>query len=88
MLRRRSAAGDLDERRVQLAIRDLMDLPVTRYPHLPFAPRVWELRRSVTPYDAAYIALAEELDCVLVTADGRLSRVPDLRCGIDVVGPA
>lgn len=75
----------MDERRVQLAIRDLEDLPLTRYPHLPFAKRAWHLRHNITPYDAAYVALAEILECVLVTADQRLSTAAGVGCSIEVL---
>ncbi|MGH2728460.1 MAG: type II toxin-antitoxin system VapC family toxin [Actinomycetota bacterium] len=61
LLRLRVRTEDLDKRRADLALADLEELPLTRYPHLPFARRVWELRRNVTPYDAAYVALAEAL---------------------------
>jgi predicted nucleic acid-binding protein len=37
------------------------------------------------PYDAAYIALAEALNAVLVTADVRLSRASGLRCEIETI---
>ena len=33
--------------------------------------RVWELRDNVSAYDAGYIALAELLQCPLLTADAR-----------------
>ncbi|MHB8246969.1 MAG: type II toxin-antitoxin system VapC family toxin [Acidimicrobiales bacterium] len=36
--------------------------------------RAFQLRVSVSSYDAAYTALAEALDCPLVTRDKRLSR--------------
>lgn len=87
VLRRQSVAGELDTRRVRLAMTDLHDLPITRYPHLPFAQRIWELRHNLTPYDAAYVALAEELDCLLVTADRRLAKVPGLSQMVDVLSP-
>jgi predicted nucleic acid-binding protein len=45
-----------------------------------------ELRQNLTPYDAAYVALAELLDAVLVTGDKRLSRSPGLRCRVQVIG--
>jgi predicted nucleic acid-binding protein len=87
MLRRQAGADLLDRRRVGLAIRDLVDLPIVRYPHLPFAWRLWELRDNLTPYDAAYVALAEALDCALVTGDGRLARAPGVRCTVEVLRP-
>ncbi len=85
MLRRQRRTGALDERRVGFAIQDLTDLPLVRYPHLPFARRLWELRENLTPYDAAYVALAESLGCVLVTADVRLSEAPGVRCAVEVL---
>lgn len=41
-----------------------------------------------TPYDAAYVALAEALDVVLVTDDGRLSRASGVECEIEAIGAA
>jgi predicted nucleic acid-binding protein len=74
-----------DERRASLALADLTDLPLTRAPHLPLLARCWELRHNLTPYDAAYVALAEALDVALVTADARLSRAGGVHCAIDVL---
>jgi predicted nucleic acid-binding protein len=47
--------------------------------------RVWELRDNVTGYDAAYLALAEVLDCPLVTFDGRLGAAPGHRASIEIL---
>lgn len=88
VLRRRSAAGDVDDRRANLAIQDLEDLPIVRYPHLPFARRAWELRDNVTPYDAVYVALAELLDCPFVTADKRLTTAAGIRCSVEMLTSA
>jgi len=74
-----------DERRAALALADLADLPLRRAPHLPLLARCWELRHSLTPYDASYVALAEALDVTLLTADRRLSRAPGIRCAVDVM---
>ena len=41
---------------------------------LPFAERIWALRGNLISYDAWYVALAEALDCPLVTLDRRLGR--------------
>ena len=60
-------------------------LGITRHPVFALLDRVWELRENLSAYDATYVALAETLDCALVTADGRLSRAPGLRCPITVV---
>lgn len=85
VLRKQSAVGDLDARRIRLALDDLDDLQLLRYPHLPFSRRIWELRNTLTPYDAAYVALAEQLECVLITADRQLLRSRAPRCDIDVL---
>jgi predicted nucleic acid-binding protein len=74
-----------DKRRAALALADLTDLPLRRAPHLPLLPRCWELRHNLTPYDAAYVALAEALDVALVTADSRLSRAAGVRCAVDLL---
>jgi predicted nucleic acid-binding protein len=83
--RRRAVVGDLGERRSSLALQDLADLPIVRYPHLPFAARVWELRHNVTPYDAAYIALAETLECPFVTADAKVAAAGGIKCTVEVL---
>ena len=49
-------------------------LHVTRHPHLPLMGRILELRHNFSAYDASYVALAEQLETPLVTADQRLAR--------------
>lgn len=73
VLRRYALAGILGAERGAEAIEDLADFPIARYPHQPFLSRIWELRRNVTAYDAAYLALAEALDVPLVTRDTKLA---------------
>jgi len=79
------AAGHLDQRRVELALADLTALGITRVPHIPLLSRCWELRANLTIYDAAYVALAEALDAVLLTADQRLSGAPGPRCRMELL---
>jgi predicted nucleic acid-binding protein len=88
VLRRQLRVGGLDLRRAVLAVRDLQDLPLDRAPHQPLVHRCWELRDNLTPYDAAFVALAELLDVPVVTGDNRLARAPGLRCPIEVIGQA
>jgi predicted nucleic acid-binding protein len=58
VLRRYAAAGQADAARCREALADLSDFPLTRYPHDFLVPRIWDLRASLTAYDAAYVALA------------------------------
>ncbi|MBI2822391.1 MAG: type II toxin-antitoxin system VapC family toxin [Acidobacteria bacterium] len=77
VLRRYTAAGELDPQRAAEALQDLADFPVERYPHILFLPRIWQLRHQMTAYDAAYVALAEVLEAPLVTRDSRVERASD-----------
>jgi predicted nucleic acid-binding protein len=85
VIRRQLWAEEIDGRRARLALRDLVELPLRRAPHKPLLGRCWELRENLTVYDAAYVAVAEILDVVLVTADGRLADAPGPRCAIELL---
>lgn len=84
-LRRRVAAGHMQADAGWTALDTWRRLGMTRYPVFTLLDRVWELRDNLSAYDAAYVALAELLDCGLLTADGRLARAPGLRCPVTVV---
>lgn len=85
VIRRQFNAGQLDARRAGLALTDLMELPLRRASHRPLLTRCWELRDNLTVYDAAYVALAELLSVVLLTADARVASAPGLRCKLDLL---
>ena len=85
VLRRYATSGQLDEGRGGEALEDFKDLPLTRYPHDLFLPRIWELRHSVTAYDAAYLTLAEALAAPLLTRDRRLAAAKGHRARIELV---
>jgi predicted nucleic acid-binding protein len=87
VLRKQRSAGMTDDRRALLALTDLRALPIHRAAHPPLLSRCWELRDSLTVYDAADVALAELLQADLLTADGRVAAAPGLRCGIEVLQP-
>ena len=82
VLRKRWMAGTISEIRFEEAIDDLEAIEMERYPALPLMRRSYDLRANVTSYDATYIALAEVLDCELLTGDRRLARAPGPRCVI------
>jgi predicted nucleic acid-binding protein len=85
VLRKRWRTGGLTARRFRAAVDDLLALPLDRFPTGPLMIRAYELRANVTPYDAAYVALAESLGYTLLTADARLSRAPGCRCQIELL---
>jgi predicted nucleic acid-binding protein len=85
VIRRFVLSGAVDEDRGSAALRDLMDLDVTRHPHDVLLPRVWQLHRNLTAYDASYVALAEALGAVLLTTDGRLAKSSGHDAKIDVL---
>ncbi len=74
-LRRLSMSRQLSSSEALACLLDLDDLPVRRWPFTDaMCRRAFELRNNVTAYDAAYVALAEALECPLVTRDERLAR--------------
>lgn len=85
VLRKRWIAGTISDGRFAAAIGDLEQLEFDRYPALRLMRRAYELRANVTVYDAAYVALAEALDCELLTADRRLAGASGPRCAIRVL---
>ena len=80
ILRRMEIAGQLSYTEATAAYTELFDIDIVLYPFTPFAERIWELRNNLTTYDAWFVALAETLDCPLVTLDRRLSRAPSPTC--------
>jgi len=80
-----SRAGRLSAGRAEAALADLAEMPLERAPHGPLLPRIWELRDNLSTYDAAYVALAEGLDTVLLTGDARLARTPMIQCEVELL---
>jgi predicted nucleic acid-binding protein len=78
-LRAGALAGELSQGKATRAHARLLGLSVALLPYESVGPRVWELRHNVTPYDAWYVALAEDLDADLATLDGNLTRSPGPR---------
>ena len=85
VIRRYAANGEIDSARGRLALADLTDMPLRRYPHDFLLPRIWDLRKNLTAYDAAYVALAELLNAPLLTRDRRLAAACSPRLQIESV---
>ena len=73
VLRRLVRNSVLSVPRADQAITDFVDMRIARYPHSLLLPRIWQLRHNFSAYDAAYVALAEEIGAILLTRDGRLA---------------
>jgi predicted nucleic acid-binding protein len=84
-LRRYVHEGELDPDTARAAIEDLRSLDLERHAHELLLDRVWALRHNLTAYDAVYVALAEALDAILLTCDGKLARAPGSRARIELV---
>ncbi len=74
-LRGLTQAAHLSPARAHDAFTDFDDLQIHRWAaHDALRRRAFSLRQSLSAYDAAYVALAEALECPLVTRDKRLAR--------------
>ena len=82
VLRRLERSDQISTAEANLAHKALLRLEIELFPFAPFADRVWELRGSLTCYDAWYVAMAESFDCPLATLDRKLSRASGPTCEI------
>jgi predicted nucleic acid-binding protein len=74
-LRGLTRRGQLSPTRAQDALTDFGDLAIRRWPAAAaLRRRAFQLRDNVSASDAAYVVLAEALDCPLLTRDKRLAR--------------
>jgi len=80
ILRRLERARTISTHEANAAFEDLMQLHLELVRFDPLASRVWELRHTITSYDAWYVALAEALNAPLATLDERLARAQGPSC--------
>jgi predicted nucleic acid-binding protein len=80
VLRRLERAKRISTAEANAAHEDLMQLNLELFAFEPFGERIWELRHTVTSYDAWYVALAEGLRLPLATLDERLTKASGVTC--------
>ena len=84
-LRRAMARSVLSEVRAAQAIDHYLDLPLTRHGHQILLRRILGLRENFSAYDAAYVALAEQIGGELLTADDRLANAARAHTSIGIL---
>lgn len=85
VLRKRWLQRTLTDDRLNTAVSHLLQMDFERVPTRRLVRRAVELRANVSAYDGCYVALAEALECELLTADDRLAAAPGPRCSIRVL---
>lgn len=74
-LRGLTLGGNITPARARDALTDFDALTIQRWPSgAPLRLRAFSLRDNVSAYDAAYVVLAESLQCPVLTRDTRLAR--------------
>ena len=84
-LRRMVANNDVSQDHAVATLENIISVDIALRQFEPYVQRVWQLRHNASAYDAWYLAIAEDLDCRLVTGDRRISSVPAVQC--EVVTP-
>ncbi|WP_106536835.1 type II toxin-antitoxin system VapC family toxin [Haloactinopolyspora alba] len=78
--------GHLSDSRAHDVLTDFDDLPVERWwASDAFRRRTLHLGHNLSAYDASYVALAEALDCPLVTRDARVGRASGHHARVEVL---
>lgn len=74
--------GEFDEQAASQSVDAFRRMRIARTPISTLITRIWQLRHNISPYDAAFVALAEALDAPLLTYDTKLARAAGPRCQI------
>ncbi len=83
--RRAAHHGDVSEDAAREAVHVWTGVGIDRHGVVGLLGRMWELRHNLSPYDAGYVALAEALECPLLTANAHIAAAPGIRCEMQVI---
>lgn len=72
VLRRLERSGKISRASAIRGFTDLQRTPVTYWPFSALSGDIWGQRGQISSYDAAHVALAQNLDTPLLTTDKRL----------------
>ena len=84
-LRSATAVRRISAQMAEHAIADYIDLPIVRHAGPGLLMRTFQLREHFSAYEAAYVALAEHLRALFLTADGRLARAVQTHTTVELV---
>lgn len=84
-IRRHLSAHLLTSEAAAAAVAGLLDASIELKSIEQHIPRIWQLRHSISIYDAAYVALAEATNSVLLTGDKRLAQAAAGICDVELV---
>jgi predicted nucleic acid-binding protein len=82
-LRKLDQDGAIPPSRMQM-VELLQALRIRRFRHHSLLDGIWSLRKNLTAYDAAYVALARLLGGTLVTRDEKLAGAPGLDVRVEI----
>lgn len=85
VFRRWLLTGQMTLARAEEAIALFRLMPIERYSHEILLERIWQHRANLTACDAAYVALAEILDSLVLTVDANLAGAPGLSRRVSLV---
>ncbi len=85
VIRRWFLTGQIQLDRAQEAITHFQIMPIERYSHEILVSRIWQHRANLTAYDAAYVALAETLDTIVLTADAKFAAAPRVSSRVELI---
>jgi predicted nucleic acid-binding protein len=85
VLRRLVQREEITTVRAEQGLEDFSQMLIDRHGHQPLTARIWELRKSLTVYDGAYVALAEALEAPLPTCDAKLARAHGHQAKVELI---